>query len=62
MSKKKKNEPRPCFKCSRCGSRWVYHIPVCTLCMQYGEPLNAPGERLIQKWKMRYPDDNWDLD
>ena len=50
MSKKKKNQPRPRFKCYRCGLLWVSDSdPICWLCHIPGTPLNEGAEKIIKK-------------
>lgn len=47
MSKNKK--PRPCWKCEKCGMKWVNCDPTCIICKIYGTALNEGAEKLLRK-------------
>jgi hypothetical protein len=49
MKKSKRIKPRPCWKCEKCGMRWVNCDPVCIICGIPGRALNEGAEKLIRK-------------
>lgn len=51
MSKKKKNQARPRWKCRHCGLLWVSCEPMCIICRVHGEPLNESAEKVLRKVK-----------